>query len=89
LKLPILNDAYANTGVSFNLIETDITRNSNWYPISDLDSAQDDIYSASILDGILGYATFRSSYTECLSNDGVGGVVIFIGSLPGGGHFST
>lgn len=93
-QMNVLNAAYAGWGWTFNLISTDRTTNSTWYTgcYGSSESAMksalrqgsaDDlnIYSCSPSGGILGYATFPSSYTSAPSKDGV---VILHSSVPGG-----
>jgi hypothetical protein len=94
-QMAILNAAYAGTGWSFNRISTDRTTNATWYTMSPGSTAEaqakaalrqgsaDDlnIYSANPGGGLLGWATFPSSYTSAPSKDGV---VLLYSSLPGG-----
>lgn len=95
-QINVLNAAYASTGWSFNLVATDRTVNSSWYNgcygnntiESQFKSAlrrgtADDlnIYTCNPSSGILGYATFPSSYNSQPSLDGV---VVLFSSLPGG-----
>ena len=93
-QMNVLNAAYATWGWTFNLISTDRTTNSTWYAgcYGSSESAMknalrqgtaDDlnIYSCNPSGGILGYATFPSSYTGSPKLDGV---VILYSSVPGG-----
>lgn len=93
-QIAVLNAAYAGTPFKFNLVSTDRTTNSTWYTncYGSSESAMksalrkgsaDDlnIYSCSPSGGILGYATFPSSYQSAPSKDGV---VILYSSVPGG-----
>jgi hypothetical protein len=93
-QMNVLNAAYAPTGWSFNLVSTDRTTNATWYAncYGSAESAMknalrqgtaDDlnIYTCNPSGGILGYATFPSSYTSSPKLDGV---VILYSSLPGG-----
>ncbi|MBL8294640.1 MAG: zinc metalloprotease [Bryobacterales bacterium] len=94
-QMNVLNAAFASTGWSFNLVWTDRTTNSTWYtagPGSQAEaqmkaalrqgSADDlNIYSSNPGGGLLGWATFPSSYARNPSQDGV---VILFSSLPGG-----
>jgi len=95
-QMDVLNAAYAGTGWSFNLVSTDRTNNATWYNgcygNSSIESAfktalrqgsADDLnlYSCNPSNGILGYATFPSSYA---SNPMLDGVVLLDQSLPGG-----
>lgn len=94
-QINVLNAAYAATGWSFNVVSTDYTNNSTWYTAGYGTSAEaemknalrqgtaDDlnIYYNNMGGGLLGWATFPSSYASQPSNDGV---VILYSSLPGG-----
>jgi hypothetical protein len=94
-QINVLNNAYATTGWSFNLVATDRTTNSTWYTAGPGTTAEtqmknalrrgtaDDlnIYSANPGGGLLGWATFPSSYAGNPKNDGV---VILFSSVPGG-----
>lgn len=90
-----LNNAFTGTGWSFNLVSTDWTINSSWYVMEPNTQAEaqakaalrqgtaDDlnIYSANPGGGLLGWATFPSSYASSPTQDGV---VILYSSIPGG-----
>ena len=93
-QINVLNAAYASTGWSFNLVATDRTTNSTWYTAtggtaeSQMKNAlrrgtADDlnIYSNNMGGGLLGWATFPSSYASSPNMDGV---VILFSSVPGG-----
>ncbi len=94
-QIAVLNAAYAGTGWSFNLVSTDRTTNSTWYTAGPGSAAEaqmksalrqgsaDDlnIYTNSPGGGLLGWATFPSSYASNPSGDGV---VLLFSSLPGG-----
>lgn len=94
-QMNVLNAAYAGTGWSFNLVSTDTTANDTWYTVTSGSAAEtamktalrqgsaDDlnIYSANIGQGLLGWATFPSSYASAPARDGV---VVLTASLPGG-----
>lgn len=94
-QMTVLNNAYAGSGWSFNLVSTDRTTNSTWYTMGYGSSAEtaaktalrqgtaDDlnIYTANIGGGLLGWATFPSSYS---SKPNMDGVVLLTESLPGG-----
>ena len=94
-QMRVLNNAFAPTGWAFNLVETDITTNATWYnncasgrTETQMKSAlrkgsADDlnIYSCNPGGGLLGWATFPSSYDRSPELDGV---VLLYSSLPGG-----
>lgn len=93
-QINVLNAAYASTGWQFTLVATDRTTNAAWYTCSGgtcesqmksalrRGSADDlNIYSNNMGGGLLGWATFPSSYSSQPSLDGV---VILYSSVPGG-----
>ena len=94
-QMNVLRSAYAFTGWSFNLVETTRSTNATWYNgcASSTTEAQmknalrrgtaDDlnIYSCNPSGGLLGWATFPSSYA---SQPKLDGVVILHSSVPGG-----
>lgn len=94
-QMNVLNAAYSGTGWSFTLAGTTRTTNSRWYNLrsgskneKDMKNAlrqgtADDlnIYSANLQGGLLGWATFPSSYAGQPKMDGV---VILFSSVPGG-----
>jgi len=94
-QMAVLNAAFAATGWSFNLVSTDWTVNATWSTLSPGSAAEssakaalrqgsaDDlnIYFANPGGGLLGWATFPSSYTGNPLNDGV---VVLYSSVPGG-----
>ena len=94
-QISVLNSAFAGTGWSFNLAATDITTNSTWFNSCDSSSSEsamknalrqgtaDDLnlYSCNPGGGLLGWATFPSSYNSQPKMDGV---VVLFSSLPGG-----
>jgi hypothetical protein len=94
-QISVLNAAYASTGWQFNLVSTDRTTNATWYTMSPGTAAERDakaalrkggadtlnIYFANLGGGLLGWATFPSSYQSNPSDDGV---VILFSSVPGG-----
>lgn len=94
-QINVLNQAYAPWGWQFTLVQTTRTSNSTWYNSCGTSSVEtqmknalrqgsaDDlnIYSCNPSGGLLGWATFPSSYTSNPKNDGV---VLLHSSLPGG-----
>ena len=94
-QISVLNSAFAGTGWSFSLVSTDITTNSTWFNNCDSSSTEsaikntlrqgtaDDlnVYSCNPGGGLLGWATFPSSYA---SQPKLDGVVVLFSSLPGG-----
>ena len=93
-QMNVLNSAYAGTGWSFNLVQTDRTTNTSWYTCAGgscetqmknalrRGTADDlNIYSNNMGGGLLGWATFPSSYS---SQPKLDGVVILFSSVPGG-----
>jgi hypothetical protein len=94
-QINTLNDAYAGTGWSFRLVQTTRTTNSRWYNLRQGSKNERDmkntlrrgtaddlnIYSANLQGGLLGWATFPSSYVGSPKMDGV---VILYSSVPGG-----
>jgi len=94
-QINVLNTAYAPWGWSFVLVSVDRTTNSTWYTAGYGSTAErnmknalrqgtaDDlnIYSSNPGGGLLGWATFPSSYAGNPKDDGV---VILYSSVPGG-----
>jgi Pregnancy-associated plasma protein-A len=94
-SINVLNAAYANTPFKFNLVATDRTTNSTWYTAGPNTTAEsqmknalrqgtaDDlnVYSSNPGGGLLGWATFPSSYA---GNPKADGVVLLFSSVPGG-----
>ena len=94
-QINVLNAAYASTGWSFVLAGTDTTVNDTWYTMGAGSTAEtaaktalrqgtaDDLnlYTANLGGGLLGWATFPSSYSGNPKDDGV---VLLYSSLPGG-----
>lgn len=94
-QINVLNLAYAGTGWSFALVSTDRTTNATWYTAGPgttseaqmksalrIGSADDlNIYSSNPGGGLLGWATFPSSYASRPQDDGI---VVLFSSLPGG-----
>ncbi|MBK7537618.1 MAG: zinc metalloprotease [Myxococcales bacterium] len=94
-QLQVLNAAYASAGVTFVLAGTDRVTNATWWTVGygstaetqmknalRLGTADDlNIYSANLGGGLLGWATFPSSYAGRPKDDGV---VLLFSSVPGG-----
>jgi hypothetical protein len=93
-QISVLNAAYASTGWQFHLASTDTTANNTWYTCGGgacetqmksalrIGSADDlNLYTNNMGGGLLGWATFPSSYTSAPLLDGV---VILNASFPGG-----
>lgn len=93
-QMTVLSNAFAPWGWTFNRVATTRTTNATWYAncygSSEMamksalrqGSADDlNIYTCSPSGGILGYATFPSSYASNPLRDGV---VLLYSSLPGG-----
>jgi hypothetical protein len=93
-SISVLNAAFAGTSFSFTLVATTTTNNGTWYTCSggacetQMKSALRqggsnalNVYSNNMGGGLLGWATFPSSYASNPANDGV---VILQSSVPGG-----
>ncbi|WKD51010.1 zinc metalloprotease [Microbulbifer spongiae] len=94
-QMNVLNSGFSGTAFSFNLVSTTTTANNSWYRVTPGSGAEFsmksslrvggaadlNVYVANIGSGLLGWATFPSSYPSNPVNDGV---VILTGSLPGG-----
>jgi hypothetical protein len=93
-SIAVLNAAYKNTPFKFTLAGVDRTTNSTWYTCagggceSKMKSALRkggagdlNVYSNNMGRGLLGWATFPSSYASAPKMDGV---VILYSSVPGG-----
>jgi hypothetical protein len=93
-SIAVLDAAFAGTSFSFTLVSTDYSNNDSWYTCSgggcesQMKSALRkggsnalNVYSNNMGGGLLGWATFPSSYASNPSNDGV---VILQSSVPGG-----
>jgi Pregnancy-associated plasma protein-A len=94
-QIAVLNAAYAATPFRFQLVSTDTTANNSWYTAGPGTTAEaqmkaalregsaDDLnfYTSNPGGGLLGWATFPSSYVSNSSKDGV---VCLYSSLPGG-----
>lgn len=94
-QITVLNDAYANTPFTFYVAGTDRTTNASWYTAEPGTQAEREMKAALRIGGadalnfytnnpgggLLGWATFPSSYRSQPSNDGV---VCLFSTLPGG-----
>lgn len=94
-QMNVLNNAYASMGFSFTRVSTDRTSNASWYTMTPGSTAESqcknalrrggkadlNLYTANIGQGLLGWATFPSSYAGAPKMDGV---VLLYSSLPGG-----
>jgi Pregnancy-associated plasma protein-A len=94
-SISVMNAAYAGTSFSFTLVATDYSNNDTWYTAGYGSPAERDmknalrqggsnalnVYSNNMGGGLLGWATFPSSYASSPKLDGV---VILESSVPGG-----
>lgn len=94
-QMRVLNDAFGPWGWTFNVVQVDYTANEAWYTAGygsheervmkgalRIGSAEDlNIYFNNMGGGLLGWATFPSSYGGQPLMDGV---VVLTGSVPGG-----
>ncbi|HWO17307.1 MAG TPA: zinc metalloprotease [Kofleriaceae bacterium] len=93
-SIAVLNAAYAASSFSFSLVSTDYSNNDSWYTCSGGTCESQmkstlrqggsnalNVYSNNMGGGLLGWATFPSSYASSPSMDGV---VILAASVPGG-----
>lgn len=92
-QMQVLNDAFAPGGWSFNLVSRQRVADSSWTTFSGSAETQAksalrqgdaralNIYTGNIGGGLLGWATFPSSYNSNPLNDGC---VLLYSSLPGG-----
>lgn len=94
-QMAVLNSAYAGTGFSFELVSTDRTTNAAWYTAAYGSTAETqaktalrkggadalNIYTWNPGGGLLGWATFPSSYGSAKAKDGV---VLLYSTVPGG-----
>jgi hypothetical protein len=94
-SISVLNAAYAPAGFSFSLTGTDTSNNDAWYNAGYGSAAEKElkttlrqggsnalnVYTNNMGGGLLGWATFPSSYSKTPEMDGV---MILEGSVPGG-----
>ncbi|MBM7113295.1 zinc metalloprotease [Archangium primigenium] len=93
-QIAVMNKAFASTPYRFTLAGTDRTTNSTWYTSTGGSSetamkkalrkgtaADLNFYTNNMGGGLLGWATFPSSYKSAPTQDGV---VVLFSSLPGG-----
>lgn len=94
-QIQVLNDAFSVWGWQFRLVSTTRTTNLTWYNATPGSTAERDmkialrqgsaddlnLYLNNPGQGLLGWATFPSSYASNPHNDGV---VVLFSSLPGG-----
>lgn len=93
-QLTVLNNAYAGSSFSFSLASVDHSNNDSWYTCAggtcetQMKSALRiggsnalNVYSNNMGQGLLGWATFPSSYASAPMMDGV---VILFSTVPGG-----
>ncbi|NNC15623.1 zinc metalloprotease [Corallococcus exiguus] len=94
-QMNVLNAAYANTPFKFTLAGTDRTTNTSWFALAQGSTNEKNmkntlrkggkeslnIYTANLSGGLLGWATFPSSYSSQPKMDGV---VMLYSSVPGG-----
>ncbi|HEY6038417.1 MAG TPA: zinc metalloprotease [Kofleriaceae bacterium] len=94
-QISVLNAAYASAGWQFTLASTDDTNNDSYYTATDGTTAEKNmktalriggaadlnLYTNNMGGGLLGWATFPSSYAGSPKMDGV---VVLFSSLPGG-----
>lgn len=94
-QIGVLNSAYASSSIAFTLVSTDAATNDSWYTAQPNTTAETqmktalrqgdkgtlNIYANNMGGGLLGWATFPSSYASKPLMDGV---VIHKDSLPGG-----
>ncbi len=94
-QMAVLNAAYASTPFKFTLAGVDRTTNATWYTMAPGTTAETqaktalrkggpetlNLYSANPSGGLLGWATFPTSYASAPKSDGV---VVLYTSVPGG-----
>jgi hypothetical protein len=94
-QIDVLNDGFASTGWSFNLVSTDYTTNSTWFTMRPGTTAEGqakatlhqggknvlNLYTCNPGQGLLGWATFPWDFAQTQALDGV---VVSFTTLPGG-----
>ncbi|GAB2999179.1 zinc metalloprotease [Psychrosphaera aestuarii] len=94
-QMNVLNNAYANTPFTFNLVSSQTVSNDAWFTagygtqaetsmkstLRQGDAGDLNFYTNNMGDGLLGWATFPSDYASRPMNDGV---VVLFETLPGG-----
>ncbi len=94
-QMNVLNSAYANTPFTFNLVSSQTVANNSWFTaeygtqaeaemksaLRQGDASDLNFYTNNMGGGLLGWATFPSSYASNPLNDGV---VVLFETLPGG-----
>lgn len=95
-QMSVMNSDFSGTGFSFYLASSDSTENCDWFYNVAQGNTQEremktalrrggaatlNFYTVSFSNGLLGYATFPSSYSSQPWRDGI---VDHVGSLPGG-----
>jgi len=94
-QMNVLNNAYANTPFTFNLVNVQTVANNSWFTAGYGTSAESSMkntlrqgdagdlnfYTNNMGGGLLGWATFPSDYASRPMNDGV---VVLFETLPGG-----
>ncbi|WP_309639722.1 zinc metalloprotease, partial [Methylibium sp.] len=96
-QIAVLNSAFASTPFRFALVPNGVTRTTNaaWYAMTPGSAAETqakaalrvgsadtlNLYTANPGQGLLGWATFPSDYSNAQKRDGV---VVLFSSLPGG-----
>lgn len=96
-QISVLNKAFANSGFSFKFISVDYTVNAAWSTMAQGSASETNakralrkggkadlnIYTGSLPGGLLGWATFPSSYSRYPLMDGV---VLHFATFPGGAY---
>lgn len=94
-QIAVLNDAFASQGWTFTLVHTDRTTNASWYTMGIGSSVETqaktalriggsralNIYTAAVVDGMVGWSSLPWNYAADPKDDGV---VLLASALPGG-----